>query len=102
MPKRCSRHCVPCCCDFNQEARKSAADQLRKASWLLASGPGALGFAKGSTAYVAVVVIGWTVCQVLATIILSIEEKADGGDSAVSKEKDDAKPASGARRDAGG
>lgn len=71
-------------------------------SWLLVAGAGALGFAKASAAYAAVVVIGWIVCQVLGTIILSIEEKADGGDSAVSKEKDDAKPASGARRDAGG
>ena len=87
---------------FNQEARKSAADQLKKASWLLAAGTGALGFAKGSAAYVAVVVIGWIVCQVLATIILSIEEKADGCDAAVRKEKEDAKRDSVARRDAGG
>lgn len=48
---------------FNQEARKSAADQLKKASWLLAAGTGALGFAKGSAAYIAVLLIDYVVFE---------------------------------------
>jgi hypothetical protein len=43
---------------FNKEARKSAADALKKASWLLAAANTYLGFAKESMAYLAVVIVG--------------------------------------------
>lgn len=60
---------------FNRTARANASDQLKKASWLLAAGAGALGFTKDSVVYAVLVVIGWIVCQALATFILSIEDK---------------------------
>lgn len=60
---------------FNKEARTSAADALKKASWMLAAANAYLGFAKGSPAYMVIVVIGWLVAQTLAVILLSIEEK---------------------------
>ena len=44
---------------FNKDARKSAADALKKASWLLAAANAYLGFAKESVAYLAVVIVGW-------------------------------------------
>lgn len=70
---------------FNRDARRSASDQLRKASWLLAVGAGALGLAKGSITFGAVVVIGWVVCQVLVTFILSIEDKCARAPAAKSR-----------------
>ncbi len=60
---------------FNKEARISAADALKKASWALAAANAYLGFAKGSLAYMAIVVVGWLVAQTLAVVLLSIEEK---------------------------
>ena len=60
---------------FNKEARKSAADALKKASWLLAAANTYLGFAKESMAYLAVVIVGWLVAQTLAVILLSLEEE---------------------------
>jgi hypothetical protein len=60
---------------FNKEARKSAADALKKASWLLAAANAYLGFAKESAAYLAVVIVGWLVAQTLAVILLSLEEE---------------------------
>ena len=60
---------------FNKEARKSAADALKKASWLLAAANAYLGFAKGSVAYMAIVAVGWLVAQTLAVILLSLEEE---------------------------
>ena len=60
---------------FNKEARKSAADALKKASWLLAAANAYLGLAKGSVAYMAIVVVGWLVAQTLAVILLSLEEE---------------------------
>lgn len=59
---------------FNKEARKSAADALKKASWMLAAANAYLGFAKSSMAYLVIVIIGWLVAQTLAVILLSIEE----------------------------
>lgn len=59
---------------FNKEARLSAADALKKASWILAAANAYLGFAKGSLAYMVIVVVGWLVAQTLAVILLSIEE----------------------------
>jgi hypothetical protein len=60
---------------FNKDARKSAADALKKASWLLAAANAYLGFTKGSLAYMVVVVVGWVVAQTLAVVLLSIEEE---------------------------
>ncbi|RTL38205.1 MAG: hypothetical protein EKK53_19830 [Burkholderiales bacterium] len=60
---------------FNKEARTSAADALKKASWALAAANATLGLAKGSLAYMAIVMVGWLVAQTLAVILLSIEEK---------------------------
>ena len=60
---------------FNKDARKSAADALKKASWMLAAANVYLGFTKGSMAYLAIVVFGWLVAQTLAVILLSIEER---------------------------
>ncbi|WP_295638259.1 hypothetical protein [uncultured Methylibium sp.] len=60
---------------LQQTARISAADALKKASWILAAANAYLGFAKGSLAYMVIVVIGWLVAQTLAVILLSIEEK---------------------------
>lgn len=60
---------------FNKEARKSAADALKKASWLLAAANTYLGFAKESMAYLVVVIVGWLVAQTLAVILLSLEEE---------------------------
>jgi hypothetical protein len=60
---------------FNKEARLSAADALQKASWILAAANAYLGFAKGSLAYMVIVVVGWLVAQTLAVVLLSIEEK---------------------------
>jgi len=60
---------------FNKDARKSAADALKKASWMLAAANVYLGFTKGSVVYMAIVVFGWLVAQTLAVILLSIEEK---------------------------
>jgi len=60
---------------FNKEARKSAADALKKASWLLAAANTYLGFAKESMAYLAVVIVGWLVAQTMAVILLSLEEE---------------------------
>ena len=60
---------------FNKQARISAADALKKASWILAAANAYLGFAKGSLTYMVIVVVGWLVAQTLAVILLSIEEK---------------------------
>lgn len=59
---------------FNKDARKSAADALKKVSWMLAATNAYLGFAKGSVAYLVIVMVGWFVAQALAVILLSIEE----------------------------
>jgi hypothetical protein len=59
---------------FNTEARKSAANALKKASWLLAAANAYLGYTKDSMAYVVIVVVGWLVAQTLAVLLLSIEE----------------------------
>lgn len=66
---------------FNEDARKSAADALKKASWMLAAANAYLGFTKDSLAYLVVVVIGWLVAQTLAVVLLSIEEKKDSSES---------------------
>lgn len=60
---------------FNKEARKSAADALKKASWLLAAANAYLGFAKDSVAYLVIVAVGWLVAQTLAVVLLSLEEE---------------------------
>lgn len=60
---------------FNKDARKSGADALKKASWMLAAANVYLGFTKGSVAYMAIVVFGWLVAQTLAVILLSLEEE---------------------------
>lgn len=60
---------------FNKEARRSAAEALKKASWMLAAANAYLGFTKDSLAYLAILIIGWLVAQTLAVILLSIEEK---------------------------
>lgn len=63
---------------FNHEARKSAADALKKASWLSALAGGYFGFDSKSVAYAIVVGGVWLVLQGLATLLLSIEERDDG------------------------
>ena len=56
---------------FNKDARKSAADALKKVSWLLAAANAYLGFAKESVAYLAVVIVGWLVAHLRDGIALS-------------------------------
>ena len=81
---------------FNKEARKSAADALKKASWLMAAATAALGYAQGSVSYLVLVGIGWIVTQTLSILILSIEE--DG--SKEPKEQQDGNSSRGVRRSA--
>lgn len=74
---------------FNKDARKSAADALKKASWLLAAANAYLGFAKESVAYLAVVIVGWLVAQTLAVVLLSLEEEQGSQEP---EEQGDARP----------
>lgn len=71
---------------FNKEARTSAADAPKKASWTLAAANAYLGFTKGSPAYMVIVVVGWLVAQTLAVVLLSIEEK--GGSQGPEEQQD--------------
>lgn len=68
---------------FNKEARHSAAEALKKASWMIAALTGGVGFLKGSVVYALVVVLGWLACQAVASLILSVEEMPERGDASL-------------------
>lgn len=62
---------------FNKEARHSAAEALKKASWMIAASAGGLGLVKGSVIFAMVVVLGWVTCQAVAILLLSVEEESN-------------------------
>lgn len=68
---------------FNKEARHSAAEALKQASWMIAALTGGVGLLKGSVVYAVVVALGWVTCQAVATLILSVEEEPERGDTSL-------------------
>jgi hypothetical protein len=59
---------------FNREVRKSIADELKKISTFGGIGLGVLGYSMTNPLIVLGAFVRWTICQIIANILLAIED----------------------------
>jgi len=76
--RRSSGHCVSTRAysrgKFNREVRKSVADELKKISTFGGIGLGVLGYSMTDPLIMLGAFVWWTICQIIANILLAIED----------------------------
>jgi hypothetical protein len=60
---------------FNELARKSAAESLKKASWMSTAAAAYVGWTYQSVWYLVAIAVAWLILQIGAHLILSLEER---------------------------
>jgi len=59
---------------FSREVRKSIADELKKISTFGGIGLGVLGYSMTNSLIMLGAFVWWTICQIVANILLAIED----------------------------